>query len=56
MKIQDGLTIIELMVVLLIAGIAGSYALDVIIEHRCEHDSSGATCARKPAQVQKSGS
>ena len=45
---QNGLTIIELMVVLLIAGIAGSYAFSAIIEHRCERDPAASICARNP--------
>ena len=45
---QNGLTIIELMVVLLIAGIAGSYAFSAIIEYRCERDPAASICARNP--------
>jgi prepilin-type N-terminal cleavage/methylation domain-containing protein len=50
---QNGLTIIELMVVLLIAGIAGSFALNAIIEHRCERDPAAAICAKKHAPADK---
>lgn len=50
---QNGLTIIELMVVLLIAGIAGSFALNAIIEHRCERDPAASICARNPAPADK---
>jgi prepilin-type N-terminal cleavage/methylation domain-containing protein len=52
-KNQNGLTIIELMVVLLFAGIAGSFALNAIIEHRCERDPAASICAKKPAAVDK---
>lgn len=50
---QNGLTIIELMLVLLIAGIAGSFALNAIIEHRCERDPAASICAKKPAPADK---
>jgi len=43
-KRQNGLTIIQLMVLLLIAGIVGSLLLKIIIEHRCQRDPSASLC------------
>jgi hypothetical protein len=45
-KRQEGLTIIQLMVLLLIAGIVGSLLLKIIIEHRCQSDPSASLCVR----------
>jgi ABC-type siderophore export system fused ATPase/permease subunit len=45
-KRQNGLTIIQLMVLLLIAGIVGSLLLKGIIEHRCQSDPSASLCIR----------
>jgi hypothetical protein len=45
-KRQMGLTIIQLMVLLLIAGIVGSVLLKIIIEHRCQNDQSASLCIR----------
>ncbi|MFS0755943.1 hypothetical protein ABC383_14775 [Noviherbaspirillum sp. 1P10PC] len=45
-KRQKGLTIIQLMVLLLIAGIVGSLLLKIIIEHRCQNDPSASLCIR----------
>jgi ABC-type siderophore export system fused ATPase/permease subunit len=45
-KRQNGLTIIQLMVLLLIAGIVGSLLLKIIIEHRCQSDPSASLCMR----------
>ncbi|WP_194715122.1 hypothetical protein [Noviherbaspirillum soli] len=45
-KRQKGLTIIQLMVLLLIAGIVGSLLLKIIIEHRCQSDPSASLCIR----------
>jgi Tfp pilus assembly protein PilW len=46
-KRQKGLTIIQLMVLLLIAGIAGSVLLKIIIEHRCQSDRSALHCIKQ---------
>jgi len=45
-KRQTGLTIIQLMVLLLVAGIVGSLLLKIIIEHRCQSDRSASLCIR----------
>ncbi|MET0963803.1 MAG: prepilin-type N-terminal cleavage/methylation domain-containing protein, partial [Noviherbaspirillum sp.] len=50
-KNQNGLTIIELMIVLLVAGVAGSFALNAIIDHRCERDPAASICTEKPAKA-----
>ena len=47
MKKQAGLTIIKLMVLLLIAGIAGSLAINALIKHRCLTDPAAQMCAGK---------
>nr|WP_217346352.1 hypothetical protein [Noviherbaspirillum sp. L7-7A]MBV0880763.1 hypothetical protein [Noviherbaspirillum sp. L7-7A] len=44
-----GLTIIQLMVLLLIAGIIGSLLLKVIVEHRCQNDQSASLCISHPS-------
>lgn len=49
MKTQKGLTIVQLMFILLIAGIAGSFLVDYLIEKRCEADPSAALCANRKA-------
>ena len=46
-KRQKGLTIIQLMVLLLIAGIAGSVLLKIIIERRCRSDQSAPLCIKQ---------
>jgi hypothetical protein len=45
-KRQKGLTIVQLMVLLLIAGIVGSLLLRIIIEHRCQSDQSASICMK----------
>ncbi|HEX8883306.1 MAG TPA: hypothetical protein VF797_02315 [Noviherbaspirillum sp.] len=45
-KTQKGLTIVQLMVLLLIAGIVGSLLLKIIIEHRCQSDQSASICMK----------
>lgn len=45
MKRMQGLTIIELMVVLLIIGIVGKVAVDLLIDKRCESHPSIPLCA-----------
>ena len=49
MKRQAGLTIIKLMVLLLIAGIVGSLAINALIRHRCLADPAAHICAEKAA-------
>ena len=49
MKRQAGLTIIKLMVLLLIAGIVGSLAINALIRHRCLADPGAQMCAEKAA-------
>jgi hypothetical protein len=44
---QAGLTIVQLMLVLLIAGIAGSLLVRAIIDMRCEAEPSRSMCQRK---------
>lgn len=46
-KRQKGLTIIQLMVLLLVAGIVGSVLLNIIIEHRCQSDRSAPLCIKQ---------
>jgi hypothetical protein len=41
---QKGLTIIQLMLILLVAGIAGAYLVDILIEKRCESSPSKTLC------------
>ncbi|WP_334187723.1 type II secretion system protein [Noviherbaspirillum sp.] len=43
---HSGFTIIQLMVVLLIAGLAGSFLINAIIEKRCESDPSSTLCTK----------
>ncbi len=47
MKKQAGLTIIKLMLLLLVAGIAGSLAINAFIRHRCVNDPTAQTCIGK---------
>lgn len=42
-----GFTIIQLMLVLLIAGLAGSFLVDVLIDKRCESDPTSSLCTGK---------
>lgn len=55
MRKAKGLTIVQLMVVLLIAGIVGWFVVDIIIDMRCEADPSKALCADRKAAWQDSG-
>jgi hypothetical protein len=41
---QKGLTIIQLMLILVIAGVAGTYVVDVVIEKRCASSSAKLHC------------
>ena len=47
MKKQTGLTIIKLMVLLLIAGIAGSLLINAVIRQRCLTETSAHMCIEK---------
>lgn len=51
MKNSKGLTIIQLMVIILIAGIVGSVVVRFIIDKRCENNPSSTLCqSRKLAR------
>ncbi len=41
---QKGLTIIQLMLVLLVIGLVGSYFVDFLIDQRCESSPSTTLC------------
>lgn len=43
---QQGWTIIQTMVVLLIAGLIGAYAVSYVIDKRCEADPSRSACSQ----------
>jgi len=47
MKQAQGLTIVQLMVILFVAGIVGWFAVDFIIDKRCEGDTSTTLCAQR---------
>jgi Tfp pilus assembly protein PilE len=50
MKQAKGFTIIQTMIVLLIAGIVAWFVINAIIDKRCEAEPSNALCAdRAPA-------
>lgn len=50
-KAARGLTLIQLMFILLIAGIVGTLVVRFIIDKRCESDPSTSLCQdRKPAK------
>lgn len=44
---QKGLTIIQLMIILLIAGLVGSYAVDFLIDKRCEASPDKTMCEER---------
>jgi Tfp pilus assembly protein PilE len=46
MKRPKGLTIIQLMVILLIAGIVASFVVKVIKDKRCEADPTRVICTK----------
>lgn len=46
MKRQQGLTIIQIMALLLIAGVLGSVIVKYLIEDRCESDPSRTVCTK----------
>ena len=54
MKKQTGLTIIKLMVLLLIAGIVASLAINALIRHRCLANPAAQICTEK-VSVQNKG-
>lgn len=43
---QQGWTIIQTMIVLLIAGLVGGYAVSYLIDKRCEADPSRSVCSQ----------
>jgi Tfp pilus assembly protein PilW len=45
MKRMKGLTIVQLMVVLLLAGLVAKIVIEVLIDKRCESDPSTQLCA-----------
>lgn len=49
MKRARGLTIVQLMLALLIAGVAARLVVDFIIEKRCESNHAAALCAERKA-------
>jgi hypothetical protein len=46
---MKGITIVQLMVLLLIAGLVGFFAVEFIIDKRCETDASVALCMERKA-------
>jgi hypothetical protein len=50
MQHQKGLTIIQLMLILLIAGLVGSYVIDILIEKRCESSPNKTLCEARASQ------
>lgn len=52
-KYARGLTIVQLMVVLLIAGLIGSFVVDYIIGKRCGTDQTSTLCADRKAASKK---
>ncbi|MFC7518404.1 hypothetical protein ACFQUU_25665 [Herbaspirillum sp. GCM10030257] len=44
---QQGWTIIQTMIALLIAGIVGTIAVRAIIDKRCEEDATRSICAKR---------
>jgi Tfp pilus assembly protein PilE len=49
MKRAKGITIIQLMLVLFIAGIAAWFVVQVVIEKQCEADPSKTLCSDRKA-------
>lgn len=45
MRRESGLTIIQLMVVLLIAGAVGKFAVEFIIARRCDNAAASSLCS-----------
>ncbi|MBK4737241.1 hypothetical protein [Noviherbaspirillum pedocola] len=46
LKKQQGLTIIQLMVVLLVAGLVGFYVIRAVVDYRCKDDPTASVCQR----------
>ena len=55
MKKQNGLTIIKLMFLLLVAGIVGSFDINALIKHRCLSDPAAPMCAEKSSMQEAVG-
>lgn len=51
MKPERGLTIVQTMLVLLILGIVGWFAVDFLIGKRCESDPSRPICSERQAPL-----
>lgn len=49
LKKQQGLTIIQLMVVLLVAGLVGFYVIRAVLDYRCKDDPTASMCQRATA-------
>ena len=47
MKKQRGLTIIQVMLIVLVAGIVGSLAVRLIIDKRCQDNPSISMCEQR---------
>lgn len=47
---QKGLTIIQLMVVLLIAGLVGFYVVEFLIDMRCDPASDASLCEQRSGE------
>lgn len=52
-KRMHGLTIVQLMLVLLVAGILGRLVVDFVIEKRCEAGLSTVSCDKEGAVAPK---
>ncbi len=44
---QKGLTIIQLMMILLVAGLVGSYVVDFLIDKRCASSPNTLSCEQR---------
>jgi Tfp pilus assembly protein PilE len=49
MKREKGLTIVQLMLVLLIAGVVGHFVVEYVIEKRCENNQASSLCEGRKA-------
>lgn len=52
MKSQQGLTIVQTMIILFIVGIVGWFIVDHLVDERCEGDSTSALCVERKAAQQ----
>lgn len=53
MRFTKGITIVQLMIILLLVGVAAQFVVDFIIEQRCETNPAGQLCiALKNASLQ----